>query len=246
MKQPHILCQPGDLAERAIVVGDPARVERVGALLTDSKKVISNREFTSLVGRYEGVSIAVMSTGIGGPSSAIALEEMAKVGVKKVVRVGSCGSMQTDVKVGDLVIPQGIISAEGTTQGYVPPEYPAVADPDLFIALRTAAQNNKFPVHCGITLTIDSLYAKSTAERKQLWARYGALAQEMEGAALLTVGKLRSIQVGGVFLVVNKVSEIDIETGIGEYTKQSVTKTGDLLAKEKTAIITALTALKNI
>jgi len=243
MKQPHILCEPGELSELAIVVGDPARVERVGALLENPRPVASNREFTSLVGEYQGKKVSVMSTGIGGPSAAIAVEEMIKVGVKVVVRVGSCGSMQPQIKAGDLAIPDSVVSAEGTTQGYVPPEFPAAGSPDVFMALKESAQANEATFHTGTSLTIDSLYARTTPERKEEWSRYGVIAQEMEAAAVLTVARLRNIKAGCVFLVVNRAEGVDIEEGIGKYTEQSVSGQGEFLDKEKTAIKTALDAL---
>ncbi|MFC1617884.1 nucleoside phosphorylase [Patescibacteria group bacterium] len=246
MKQPHILCSEGDLAERAIVVGDPARVERIAQQLENPQEVAYNREFKSMKGSFQGKEIAVMSTGIGGPSTAIAIEEMIKTGVKNIIRVGSCGSMQDSVEIGDVVIPDGIVRAEGTTTGYVPKPYPASATPDLFIALRDAAENSGAKFHTGTTLTIDSLYAESTEDRKSDWADDGVLVQEMEGATVLTVSKLRGAKAGAVFLVVNAVNETDIEQGIGKYTNQSVGKTGDLIEKEAQAIMIALEAITKI
>lgn len=245
MVQPHILCDKGDLAKKAIVVGDPARVHRVGELLEDVKQVASNREFTSIVGKFQGEDIAVVSTGIGGPSAAIAVEEMVRCGVEMIVRVGSCGSMQTDIKVGDLIIPDSIIRGEGTTRGYVDSEFPAVADSDLFVSLREAAQNEKFSYHTGTSLTIDSLYSETTPERKKDWSQFNVIAQEMEGATVLVVSRLRKVKAGCVFLVVNKAEGGDLEEGIGEYTKQSVAKSGDFIDKEKKAILTALNGLVN-
>lgn len=249
MKQPHILCAEGDLAERAIVVGDPARVARVGELLENTKDVASNREFTSLVGEYQGESIAVMSTGIGGPSTAIAIEEIIRIGVKKIIRVGSCGSMQKNIKVGDLIIPDNIVREEGTTHGYIADDSLAKPDPVIFASLKNAAAVIAAVIgvdfHIGTSITIDALYAKSTLELKAAWAQKGALAQEMEGATVLVVSHLRGAQAGCVFLAVNKV-EGDLEEGIGKYTEQSVSESGEFIEKEKIAIKTALEALVNI
>ncbi|MFC1721603.1 nucleoside phosphorylase [Patescibacteria group bacterium] len=245
MKQPHILCDTGDLATRAIVVGDSARVGRVGQQLKDTREVVSNREFTSLVGKYQGRDIAVMSTGIGGPSAAIAIEEMIRVGVKKIVRVGSCGSMQAEVKIGDLVIPDTIIREEGTTHGYEDNNEPATANEGIFAALEFAAAKTNINFHTGTSISIDALYAESTPKVKARWAKEGSLAQEMEGSTVLFVSRLRGIAAGCIFLVVNKV-EGNLEEGIGKYSEQSVARAGRLIEQEKVAIRTALEGLVNI
>ncbi len=243
MKQPHILCDSGDLAERAIVVGDPARVARIARLLDEPKKVAQNREFVSWRGKYQGKPIAIVSTGIGGPSAAIAVEEMIRAGVKIIVRVGSAGSLLASVKVGQLVIPDSIVRGEGTTLAYCPASIPAVADFDLFQQLRQAAIAAGTPFHTGTTVSVDGLYAPNLFERKEKYGQLGVLAQEMEGSTVLLVSRLRGIKAGCVFLVVNRAGVKDIQEGILKYAEQTAARKGSLVDQETKAAQIALDAL---
>lgn len=243
MKQPHILCDTGDLAERAIVVGDPARVARLAHLLEQPKKVSQNREFVSWRGTYQKKPVAIISTGIGGPSAAIAVEEMIRAGVKMIVRVGSCGSMRPEVKIGQLVIPDSIVRGDGTTFAYAPASLPAVADFDLFAALRRAAVVDGTPFHTGTTLSEDGLYAPNLAARKEKLGALGVLAQEMEGSTVLLVSRLRGIRAGCVFLVINRAGVKNVQEGILKYAEQAIAKKGGLVDLEAKAAEIALEAL---
>ncbi len=243
MKQPHLLCDTGDLAERAIVVGDPARVSRLARLLDSPVKVAQNREFVSWRGIYRGKPVAIVSTGIGGPSAAIAVEEMIRTGVKIIVRVGSCGSLLPAVKIGQLVIPDSIVRGDGTTFAYAPASLPAVADFDLFQELRRAAVEAGTPFHTGTTVSVDGLYAPNLFERKEKLGQMGVLAQEMEGSTVLLVSRLRGAKAGCVFLVVNRSGAKDIQDGILKYAEQALAKKGNLVDQETKAAEIALTAL---
>lgn len=243
MKQPHILCSPGDLTERAIVVGDPARVIRIARLLDQPQKVAQNREFVSWRGIYQGKLVAVVSTGIGGPSAAIAVEEMIRIGVKIVVRVGSCGSLRPEVKIGHLIIPDSAVRAEGTTFAYAPGSLPAVADFDLFHQLRRAAVVAGTPFHTGMTVSVDGLYAPSLYERKEKFGQLGVLGQEMEGSTVLLVSRLRQVRAGCVFVVVNRAGAQNVQEGILKYAEQATAKKGSLVDQETKAAKIALEAL---
>ena len=243
MKQPHLLCDTGDLAERAIVVGDPARVARLARLLDNPKKVAQNREFISWRGEFGGKPIAIVSTGIGGPSAAIAVEEMIRCGVKVIVRVGSCGSLLPAVKIGQLVIPDSAVRGDGTTFAYAPASLPAVADFDLFHQLRLAAIAAGTPFHTGTIVSVDGLYAPNLYERKEKLGNLGVLAQEMEGLTVLLVSRLRHVRAGCVFVVVNRAGVKNVQEGILRYAEQATSKKGSLIDQETKAAQIALSAL---
>ena len=159
-----------------------------------------------------GVKVSVTSTGIGGPSAAIALEELVKVGAKYFIRVGTCGGMDLDVKSGDLVIATGAIRMEGTSKEYAPIEFPAVANYDIVTALINGAKNLNLPYHVGVVECKDSFYGQHSPEKMpvsyelmnkwEAWLKLGCLASEMESAALFTVASYLRVKVGSIFLVV--------------------------------------------
>ena len=198
-------------AKAVILPGDPGRVPKIAALLQEAKPLAQNREYTSWLGRLEGQPVAVVSTGIGGPSAAIAVEELAQLGVETFVRVGTCGGMQLDVKAGDLVVVNAAIRMEGTSREYLPIEFPAVADFEVTAALRDEAQALGFAHHVGVVQCKDSFYGQHDPGRMpvsyelqnkwEAWKRMGCLASEMESAALFIVGGHLGVRVGSCFLV---------------------------------------------
>ena len=133
--QYHIGLKEGDVGEYVILPGDPKRCEKISAFFDEPKLVADKREFVTYTGYLNGVKVSVTSTGIGGPSASIALEELVKVGAKTFIRVGTCGGMDTNVKSGDLVIATGAIRMEGTSKEYAPIEFPAIANYDIVTAL---------------------------------------------------------------------------------------------------------------
>ena len=163
-------------------------------------------------GTLDGVKVSVTSTGIGGPSAAIAMEELKRCGADTFLRVGTCGGMQLEVKGGDLVIATGAIRAEGTSKEYAPIEYPAVADFDIALAMRQAAASLGFTAHLGVVQCKDSFYGQHEPEVKpvsyellnkwEAWIRCGCLASEMESAALFVVGSCLKVRVGTVLLTI--------------------------------------------
>jgi len=210
--QYHIGLKSGDVGEVVILPGDPKRCEKIAAYFDEPKLIADKREFVTYTGSLNGKKISVTSTGIGGPSASIALEELVKVGAKKFIRVGTCGGMQTDVKSGDLIIATGAIRMEGTSKEYAPIEYPAVADYDIITALKNSAEKLNLSHHTGVVQCKDAFYGQHNPElmpvsyelenKWQAWLRMGCLASEMESAALFIVGSFLKVKVGSIFLVV--------------------------------------------
>lgn len=210
--QYHIGLKDGDVGEYVILPGDPKRCTKIAAYFDDAKLVADRREFTTYTGYLNGVKVSVTSTGIGGPSAAIALEELVKVGAKYFIRVGTCGGMDLDVKSGDLVIATGAIRMEGTSKEYAPIEFPAVANYDIVTALINGAKNLNLPYHVGVVECKDSFYGQHSPEKMpvsyelmnkwEAWLKLGCLASEMESAALFTVASYLRVKVGSIFLVV--------------------------------------------
>ncbi|MDU5413986.1 MAG: nucleoside phosphorylase, partial [Clostridium perfringens] len=163
-------------------------------------------------GYLDGEKVSVTSTGIGGPSAAIALEELVKCGADTFIRVGTCGGIDLNVKGGDLIIATGSIRAEGTSREYAPIEFPAVANLDVINALVKGAKELKVPYHTGVVQSKDSFYGQHSPETKpvsydllnkwEAWKRCGCLGSEMEGAALFIVGSYLRVRVGAVFLTI--------------------------------------------
>ena len=210
--QYHIGLKEGDIGEFVILPGDPKRCEKIAANFEDPRLVADKREFVTYTGFLNGKKVSVTSTGIGGPSASIALEELVKVGGKKFIRVGTCGGMQTNVKSGDIVIATGAIRMEGTSKEYAPIEYPAIADFDITTALKKSAENLNLSYHLGVVQCKDAFYGQHNPEimpvsyelenKWQAWLRMGCLASEMESAALFIAGSFLKVKVGSIFLVV--------------------------------------------
>lgn len=210
--QYHIGLKEGDVGEYVILPGDPKRCEKIAKYFDDAKLVADRREFTTYTGYLNGVKVSVTSTGIGGPSASIAMEELVKVGAKYFIRVGTCGGMDLDVKSGDLVIATGAIRMEGTSKEYAPIEFPAVANYDIVTALINSAKKMNSSYHVGIVECKDSFYGQHSPElmpvnyelqnKWNAWLKLGCLASEMESAALFIVASYLKVKVGSIFLVV--------------------------------------------
>ena len=191
MKQAHI-CLDETLGVRyAILPGDPARLDRVAAQLESVRELAYNREFRSLTGTYKGVPVLAVSTGIGGSSAGICVEELHNIGVEAAIRIGSCGALQKGIALGDLILGCGAIRDDGASKAYVHPEYPAVADYQLLGLCVEAAKALGCPYHVGITHSHESFYHEENDAESAYWSRKGALGADMESAALFTIGRLR-------------------------------------------------------
>lgn len=198
--QPHLQISQGDVHDIALVPGDPGRVDRIADHCDDATEIASNREYTVVNAEYEGVDLTICSTGIGCPSAAIALEELARCGVESFLRVGTTGALQADVEIGDMVVATGAGKAEGTTKRYESVENPAVADYQALSALVVAAEQRDQPVHVGPIVSDDAYYNESE-EFVDDWEAAGLLAVEMEAAILFTLARRKGLAAGAICTV---------------------------------------------
>jgi uridine phosphorylase len=199
-------------ASYAILPGDPGRVEKIASYLDNPRFYHQNREYTTWLGELSGKTVMVMSTGMGGPSTAIAVEELVKTGIKNFIRVGTCGGMALPVVGGDIVIATGAIRMEGTTKEYVPVEFPAVANLDITNALVEGAKRSNAKWHAGVVQCKDSFYGQHSPDRMpsgyelkdiwEAWIKAGCLASEMESATLYIVTQILGARSGCVLNVV--------------------------------------------
>lgn len=205
----HIGLSKNDCAKYAILPGDPGRVEKIAQFLENPRMVAFNREYKTYSGYIDGEKVLVVSTGIGGASTAICVEELAMIGVDTFIRVGTCGGMQLNVDPGDIVIANAAIRMEGTSREYMPIEFPAVADFKVTSALSNAAINLGYKNHIGVVQAKDSFYSQHSPEsmgvadelnsKWKAWIKGGCLASEMESAALYIVSAVRNLRAGSVF-----------------------------------------------
>lgn len=209
----HIKCKKGDIGRYVILPGDPGRVEKIAKYLENVEKVTQNREFNIYTGYLEGEKVSVCSTGIGGPSAAIALEELSNIGGDTFIRVGTATAMDLNVLAGEIVIATGAIRKDGTSKEYMPLEFPAVPNFEVVTALVNSAKKNKKEYKTGIVQCKDSFYGQKSAESMPIrndlinsWNAYidgGALCSEMESATLFVVGSYRKVRVGSVIAIVS-------------------------------------------
>ncbi|MDO4291639.1 MAG: uridine phosphorylase [Eubacteriales bacterium] len=210
--QYHLQIRNGEVGKYVLLPGDPKRCERIARYFDRAELVADSREFVTWNGYLEGEKVSVTSTGIGGPSAAIAMEELTKAGAHTFLRVGTCGGMDLSVKSGDLVIATGAIRAEGTSREYAPIEFPAVPSFDVVCALREAAGTLGLPCHLGVVQCKDSFYGQHEPELMPVdydlrqkwgaWLKLGCLASEMESAALFVAASYLRVRCGSVFLTV--------------------------------------------
>ena len=211
-KQYHIGFDDSHGAQYAILPGDPGRVEKIASHLDNPRFFHQNREYTAWLGELAGKTVMVISTGMGGPSTAIAVEELFVTGVRNFIRVGTCGGMALPVTGGDVVIATGAIRMEGTTKEYVPIEFPAVANLDVTNALVEAAKKLGQRWHAGIVQCKDSFYGQHSPDRMpagfelknkwEAWIKAGCLASEMESSTLYIVSQILGARAGCVLNVV--------------------------------------------
>ncbi|MFB6117281.1 nucleoside phosphorylase [Halosegnis sp.] len=199
-KQPHLLVEEGDVTDIALVPGDPGRVDRIAAHCEAVEEVAANREYKVVNARYAGRELTICSTGIGCPSAAIAVEELARVGVETFLRVGTTGALQRDVEIGDTVVATGAAKEEGTSKRYESAVYPAVPDYEVLSTLVDAAEAREAPVHVGPIVSDDAFYNESEAYVDD-WNEAGLLAVEMEAATLFALARRRGLAAGALCTV---------------------------------------------
>ena len=211
-KQFHIRCAQGDVGRYCILPGDPGRCESIAALFDGAKFVSRNREYVIYTGTLLGEKVSVCSTGIGGPSASIAMEELAAIGADTFIRVGTCGGIDLNVQSGDIVVATGAVRHEGTSREYAPIEYPAVADFGIAAVLEEAAKAMGKTCHTGVVQCKDSFYGQHSPSRMPVsyellskwdaWKRLGVKASEMESAALFVVAAALGVRCGSCFHVI--------------------------------------------
>ena len=240
--QPITGLQPGQVAERVFLCGDPARVPRIASRWSDASEVCGVREYRVVTGTLSGVRLTAASTGIWGPSTAVLLEELVKLGANTFVRVGNSGGLDPTLALGDLVVTTGAVRDDGTSRSYVVPEYPAVADHELVRALLGAARERGAPCRAGITWSLDAFYARNAVATPDggmssmsafgYWTRGHAdrihdmraarvLNCEMEAGTLLTLAGLFGVRAGAICVVSDRTpwpgpAEIDLDRNMGQ------------------------------
>jgi uridine phosphorylase len=207
-KQHHIQLEKGDVGRYVLLPGDPGRCEVIAKHLDNAVHVATNREYVTFTGYLDGVKVSVTSTGIGCPSAAIAVEELARVGADTFIRVGTSGGIQPGTKSGDLAIVSAAIRDEGTSSHYMPMEFPAIADLEIVTALRRAAQIKEVRYRVGITQSKDSFYGEVEPERSAVseklldrwraWEIGGAICSEMEASAIFIIASMLKVRAGGI------------------------------------------------
>ena len=209
--QHHIHLKEGDVGEYVLMPGDPGRAEVIARHFDNSVHVATNREYVTYTGFLDGVKVSVTSTGIGCPSSAIAMEELVRVGAKTFIRVGTSGSIQPGTQSGELAIVTGAIRDEGTSLHYMPAEFPAVANYEVVQALRKAATTKGLAHRVGISQSKDSFYGEVEPEhsgvtqrlldRWKAWEIGGAICSEMEASTLFIVASMLRVRAGGIMVM---------------------------------------------
>ena len=210
--QYHIRCNPGDVGRYVFLPGDPGRCEAIASCFDDPVHIGMNREYNIYTGTLLGEKVSVCSTGIGGPSASIAMEELVAVGADTFIRIGTCGGIAMDVLPGDVVVASGAVRYEHTSMEYAPIEFPAVPDFDVTTALKTAGEMLKCRTHVGVVQCKDSFYGQHSPEKSpvyydllQKWESYkrlGVKGSEMESAALFVVAAALGVRCGSCFHVV--------------------------------------------
>jgi len=199
MKQPHILVEDGAVNATVLLPGDPDRVGLIAEHLEDTERLTDNREYRLVNGTYEGTPLTVCSTGVGCPSAAVAVEELAKVGAERLVRVGTAGGLRPGVRTGDVVVATAAAKFDGTTKRYEGVEYPAVASRGVVDALVEAAEEGGEQVHVGPVVTDDAFYAED--EIAYDWEEARMVAVEMEAAVIFTLARRRGLEAGAILAV---------------------------------------------
>lgn len=208
----HLKIANGEVGKYVLLPGDPKRCKLIASYFDDAELIADNREYITYTGYLNGVKVSVTSTGIGGPSAAIAMEELVKSGADTFIRIGTCGGMDIEVKSGDLVIASGAIRQDGTSKEYAPIEFPAVSDIEITNALMKAAENYKYSYHVGVVQCKDSFYGQHEPEKSpvfyelenkwEAWNRLGCKASEMESATLFIVASYLKVRCGTILLTV--------------------------------------------
>lgn len=238
---PHIMLSQEQAVPYALLPGDSKRLDRIATCLTDVQELAFNREFRSVKGIYRGVPVMAVSTGIGGASAAIAVEELSRIGVKAMIRIGSCGALQRGIRLGDLILVNGAVRDDGASSSYVEAAYPAVPDTELLLSCIKSAGKLRAKAHVGIVRSHDSFYIDEEEEVCAYWAKKGVLGSDMETAALFVVGGLRGVKTASIVNTVVEYGE-SLEDNINSYTSGE----SAMMRGEHLEILTALEAFAGV
>ncbi len=207
----HIRCDSKDISRYSFIPGDHARARKIAANFQDAHLIAETRGYLVVSGNYEGIFMTVCATGMGGPTTAIALEELAHMGADTFIRVGSCGVLQPGMTVGDVIISSGAVRGGGTGNAYLPPRYPAVPTFEVTRRLAEAAAELNVPVHVGVSVSVDAFYAPH--EEWDLLKEAHVIAMEMEADTLFVVGQYRGWRMGALFASDGTPTETKPELG---------------------------------
>lgn len=197
MLQAHIQLEKIN-AKYAILPGDPKRIDVIKTFLDNPVELMYNREFRSVEGTYKGLPIIAVSTGVGGSSASIAVEELHNLGVHTMVRVGSAGALQTGIALGDLIIGEGAVRDDGVSKTYVDSIYPAAPNHELLEAMISVCKEKEFPYHTGIIHSHETFYHDTNAEEEKKWQKLGVLGADFESAGLFVVGRIRGCRCASI------------------------------------------------
>ena len=246
-KQFHIACAQGDIGRYCILPGDPGRVPAIAALFDDAKQIAYNREFNVWTGTLLGEKVTACSTGIGGPSAVIAMEELHNIGADTFIRVGTCASTCADVQCGDIVVVSGSVRMDGTSLHYLPMEFPAVPSYQLLKALEESSVSLGFHTTVGVSITKDSFYTQAEPETKpvsddlirrwQSYVRGGAVCTSMEESILFSVGSSLGIRTASIL-----VSATNFDGSVSKRNSADVYPTDSI----QKPILSAIEALRRI
>ena len=208
----HIRCKAGDVGRYCFLPGDPGRCEAIASHFENPVHIGMNREYNIYTGYLCGEKVSVCSTGIGGPSASIAMEELTAIGADTFIRIGTCGGIAMDVLPGDVVIATGAVRYEHTSLEYAPLEFPAVPSFDVAAALKAAGEDLGYRTHMGVVQCKDAFYGQHSPEKSPVsyellqkwesWKRLGVKASEMESAALFVVAAALGVRCGSCFHVI--------------------------------------------
>ncbi|NCC49761.1 MAG: uridine phosphorylase [Spartobacteria bacterium] len=243
--QYHIGLKEGDVGRYVLLPGDPGRVPKIAAFFDDAEEMAFNREYRTFTGHVDGIKISCTSTGIGCPSTAIAVEELIRIGADTFIRIGTAGSLQPEVDVGDICVTTASVREEGTTRQYVPLSYPAVADLDVTWALREGARKLGVRNHCGIGHCKDAFFIegdcglpieKENDMKWEAWYRSNVLSTSMEAAALFVVASIKRVRAGEVLAIIGRTysdEPIIAKVGIDEAIRTALEAVKILEAQER-------------
>lgn len=245
--QYHINMKKGDVGRYVILPGDPGRVPKIASYFDKAEEIAFNREYRTYTGYIDGIKVSCTSTGIGCPSTAIAVEELIKIGADTFIRVGTAGSLQKEVGLGDVCITTGAVREEGTSRQYVPISYPAVADLDVTLALREGAKRLGFKHHCGIGHCKDAFFiegdenlpiAQENSMKWDAWYKSNVISTSMESSALFVVSSIRKVRAGEILAIIGLTyddSPIVAKVGVDDAIKTAIEAIRILARQDKSA-----------